>query len=175
MSAKPNHQAKLPLDVTPAQNEVLVAALAPGTGPMLEWEAAETPPSDTRRQFETALLDRHRSDAADGWLWLGFADRALRLSPSLEFWRRVGALFVEKLRRLPDLEALREKASVAADTAELEALCQQAPAADGAEYLNVEVLQAHWAALNRTFGRRIGTFEGSVADFFQASAPHVHL
>jgi non-specific serine/threonine protein kinase len=172
---KRNSQAKLPLDVGPAPNEVLVAALTPGGGPVLEWEAAATAPSDTRRQFETALMERYRADAADGWLWLGFADRALRLSPSLEFWRRVGALFVEGLRRLPDLESLREKATVAADPVELEALCQQAPAAAGSEYLNVEVLRSHWAALNEAFARRIGEFDGSVCDYFRLSAPHVHL
>ena len=175
MLLKRNAQAKLPFDLGPAPGEVLVAALVPGVGPMLEWEAAEVAPSDTRRQFETALFVRHRADAADGWLWLGFADRALRLSASLEFWRRVGARFVEGLRRIPDLSTLREKAAVAVDTVDLAALCQQAPAAAGAEYLNVEVLQAHWAALNQAFARRIRDFEGSVADFFQASAPHVHL
>ena len=174
-TTKRNSQAKLPLDVGPAPNEVLVAALTPGVGPVLEWEAAETAPSDTRRQFETALMERYRADAADGWLWLGFADRALRLSPSLEFWRRVGALFVEGLRRLPDLESLREKVTVAADPVELEALCQQAPAAAGTEYLNVEVLRSHWVALNEAFARRIGEFQGSVSDYFQLSAPHVHL
>ncbi len=175
MPPKPNRQTTLPLDAGPAPNEVLMVALAPGAGPVLEWEAAETAPSDTRRQFETALFERHRADAADGWLWLGFADRALRLSPSLEFWRRVGALFVEGLRRLPDLETLRAKATVAADPVELEALCQQAPAAAGAEYLSGDVLKTHWAALNGAFARRIGEFDGSVADYFQASAPHVHL
>ncbi len=174
-SEKRSRQARLPLDVGPAQGEVLVAALVPGIGPVLEWEAAEAPPSDTRRTFETALFERHRADAADGWLWLGFADRAFRLSASLEFWRRIGALFVEGLRRLADLETLRGEAAVAADPAVFEELCQQAPAAAGAEYLTVEVLQAHWAALHRAFARRIGDFQGSVAEFFQASAPHVHL
>lgn len=174
-TSKRNFQAKLPLDVGPTPNKVLVAALTPGVGPVLEWEAAETAPSDTRRRFETALMERYRADAADGWLWLGFADRALRLSPSLEFWRRVGALFVEELRRLPDLESLREKAMVAADPVELEALCQQAPAAAGSEYLNVEMLRSHWAALNAAFARCIGEFQGSVSDYFQLSAPHVHL
>ena len=175
MPPKRNRQTKLPLDIGPARDEVLAAPLMPGGGPILEWEATEAAPSDTRRQFETTLFDRHRADAADGWLWLGFADRALRLSASLEFWRRVGALFVEALRRIPDLEALRQKATAAVDPAALEALCQQVPASSGAEYLNLETLQAHWQILNRAFARRIEIFQGSVADFFQASAPHVHL
>ncbi|MFU8819802.1 MAG: DEAD/DEAH box helicase [Desulfurivibrio sp.] len=174
-------------------NLELQAAVLPAGTLQLEWEAAGPVAagrwrSDGRaRSWQEHLYQQYRDDP-EGWLLdLGLGDPELELPPSLAFWRRLAALFVARLRLIPELEALGRESGPAAEPAaepvievavENDALLDllaEAPPLPGAEYLGLTVLQKQWRQLERAFSRRIGAFAGTVEEFFQAHRRDIHL
>ncbi|RJQ74084.1 MAG: DEAD/DEAH box helicase [Desulfobacteraceae bacterium] len=153
----------------------LIAVVMPDGALQLEWAAADGEAGVPDQRFQNALFKRWRKDPAQALLWLGFADASTRLSVSLSFWRAVATLFVEQLRRIPDLEDLRHKACVPGEEKILTGLVRQAPAMIGGEYVNPDLLRATWERLNRAFSDALKQFSGPVAEFFQKLNPNVHL
>jgi non-specific serine/threonine protein kinase len=158
-----------------ASLEELIAVVMPDGALQLEWCSAEAGLGAPDQRFQNELFDRWRNDAAGAMLWLGFADSAIRLTPSLAFWRGLAALFVEQLRRIPDLEDLRHKAFVPSEEKILAELGREAPAMVGGEYVTPALLGETWARLNRVFGDGLKRFSGPVSEFFKSLNPHVHL
>jgi len=153
----------------------LVAVLMPDGAISLEWRAAEKI-TDKSRQLLQEEIYRRFADGSRSWrLFLGFADRTIPLSPSLDFWRRFAGRFTEKLARTPDIEALRHRVTVPLSAAELSEQLACAPMMTGAEYLTSAILTNWWKTLHDDFAAQIRGHSGSVAEFIRAYSPGVHL
>jgi len=154
----------------------LSAILMPDGSIQLEW----TPPlceglTHSSRAMQDEIFARF-TDELDGWLFsLGFCSQNVPLSPSLSFWRTFSSLYIKKLKSAPDLEDLRAEVAVPFADEERAQWLESAPLMTGGEYLDNEILLSLWEKLHETFCRKIDSHEGSVADFFQAYSPDVHL
>ena len=153
----------------------LVAVVMPDGAPVLEWRPALEPIDKSRRRLQEEIYRRF-SDGSGSWrLFLGFADREVPLSPSLDFWRRFAGRFTAGLARTPDIEALRHRVTVPISEAEIGAQLEGAPLMTGAEYLTPALLKAWWQDLHDDFAAGIRAYPGSVADFMRTYSPRVHL
>jgi len=153
----------------------LGAAILPSGHIELEWSSVEDPIGRDQRLLQDELWKRVREDYESFLLFLGFSDRSVPLSASLDYWRKVTGRFAEGLVRTPDLEVLRHKATVALEDAEAAELLDTAPFMPGLEYLKRDLLDNLWSLLNATYQRQIKSYKGSVADFIRTLSPKVHL
>jgi non-specific serine/threonine protein kinase len=153
----------------------LGAAILPNGHVELEWSSVEDPIGRDQRLLQDELWKRVREDYELFLLFLGFSDRSVPLSLSLDYWRKVTAWFAEGLVRTPDLEVLRHKATIALEDAEAAEILDTAPFMPGLEYLKRDLLDNLWSLLNATYQRQIKSYKGSVADFIRTLSPKVHL
>ncbi len=153
----------------------LSAAVLPKGRIELEWSPVEEPVGKDQRLLQDDLWKRMGEGYESFLLFLGFSDRSVPLSVSLDYWRRVTGQFAGELVRTPDLEVLRHKATVALDGGRGRRAARQRPFMPGLEYLNRELLDDLWSTLNATYQRQIKSYQGSVADFVAALSPKVHL
>lgn len=146
----------------------LSVALQPGAVLTLEHDSH---PAPLPRQVATleGELERDFKEESSGFLLhLALADPSLPLHPTLAFWRDFASVFLRRLLLLPEVETLRENASVPLEDGDIRRTLDAAPPMAGFEYLGPEALRVHWNGLHRLFRTRIPSFKGSVADWFNA-------
>ncbi|MBZ0157191.1 MAG: DEAD/DEAH box helicase [Alphaproteobacteria bacterium] len=153
----------------------LQAVVMPGGTVQLEWTDTSGQTGKSRHLLEQEIERRFSGDDGAAFLFLGFSDASLALSPSLEFFRGFSSLFIEKLSKIPDLEALRHRVTVELGEDELGVILAGAPLMSGEEYLTGESLRNIWRGLNAAFRREIRQYDGTVGDFFTTYSPRVHL
>ena len=153
----------------------LDAAVLPNGRIELEWSPVEEPIGRDQRLLQDELWKRMGEGYESFLLFLGFSDRAVPLSVSLDYWRKVTGRFAEELVRTPDLEVLRHNATVTLTEAEATEMLDSAPFMPGLDYLNRDLLDDLWSRLNATYQRQIKSYKGSVADFVRTLSPQVHL
>jgi hypothetical protein len=153
----------------------LNTAILPNGRIELEWGPVQDPIGKDQRLLQNELWKRMGEGYESFLLFLGFSDRSVLLSASLEYWRKVTGRFAEELVRTPDLEVLRHKATVALGDSEAAGILDIAPFMPGFEYLNRAMLDDIWSRLNATYQRQIKSYRGSVADFIATLSPKVHL
>jgi hypothetical protein len=156
-------------------NRELSAVVMPGGEIQLEWSDAEERASKSQQLLEQEISRRFGTDQTSAFLFLGFSEKSIHLSDSLNFWRTFASLFAEKIRVTPDLEQLRQKIAVPLAPAEARAILDRAPLMTGAEYLNQDLLEAVWDALNRCFAAGASHYKGTVEEFIRSYSPNVHL
>jgi non-specific serine/threonine protein kinase len=93
----------------------------------------------------------------------------------LAFWRDIAVCFAARLAHLPDLEAVRDKATVVIEDGDVQQWLAMAPLCPGAEYLGRDLLTHVWSTLLETFRRHIRTYDGTVEAFIHAYRPTLHL
>ena len=156
-------------------NQELQAVIMPDGSIRLEWGGTEER-IDKSQDLLQREIDRRfcsRPDAA--FLFLGFCDRAVPLSPSLDYWRSFCGIFASNLSHTPDLETLRHRAQVAIGVEELEHALTSAPLMTGAEYLSRAMLEDLWQRLETEFRQEIKRYQGTVEAFIHGYSPAVHL
>ncbi|MCP4119381.1 MAG: DEAD/DEAH box helicase [Desulfobacteraceae bacterium] len=141
----------------------------------LTWESCNGRIGKKRQLLNLEISKRYAGNNQEWLLFLGCSDPKIALSPSLDFFRGLSLLFVEKLRKTPDIEALRERAAVEYDENEFQVFVQAAPLMIGSEYLDLELMIRVWQDLNHGFSRGIEAYKGSVKGYFQELNPHIHL
>ncbi|QTA84674.1 Helicase, Snf2 family [Desulfonema magnum] len=141
----------------------------------LEWNDTEEPVSKSTALLQEEIYNRFSSDPNEFLLFLGFCDKTVRLSPSLNFWRNFAGTFARKLSRIPELELFRHEVKVPTDTDEIRQQLDGTPLMTGSEYLNTELLKKIWAGIRRKFSQTLRTYDGTVEDFIKAYSPNVHL
>lgn len=152
-----------------------LCAISLPDGLLLEWADTTIRYPEASRQFQQDLYRRYHEDPEAWLLVLAFSDPALPLSPSLAFWRDLAASFAEQLAHLPELEALREDATVDLTDDDIRDRLANAPFVTGAEYLSPDLITTIWSALHSAFRRLIATYDGTVASFIHAYRPHLQL
>jgi len=74
-----------------------------------EWIETEETIKQSSRQLQEEIFNRFVADADTGLLFLGFCDKNVALSPSLEYWRR--AKHLQKRRSKNPLPKEKEQSS----------------------------------------------------------------
>src|SRR3972149_8302590 len=123
-----------------AADQELSAFLTSGGTLQLEWLPSDEAVSKNTALLQREIHQRYPDDPVAWLLFLGFCDRAIALSPSLDFWRAFAGLFARKLRLTPDLEDLRHLADVAVSDEELEKILEKVPAMAGGGDLGPGIL-----------------------------------
>ncbi|MCI5066358.1 DEAD/DEAH box helicase [bacterium] len=150
-------------------------SLLPSGSFILENDTSVRAISEQQREIEDLFEKYFHEDPCSALFYLGVLKGEFDFSPSLAFWRGFAHEFTEKLRLSPDIETVREKGSVDGDRAAFQQHCLRAPFMQGAEYLTPELLEDIWSDLNSFFQRSIGSFTGSVEDFYRQYVPDAHL
>lgn len=153
----------------------------------LEWEETSRDRGPAVEQFEKRLYDAYRKRTKVGpgrWmLLLSPADPTLPLSASLTFWRAVFADIVHRIRTAPDCEEKRERVSVSITDDEAAEYVRTIPPMIGVDRVDTALLRKTCGMLVDACRRGIGTFKGSVDEFFASLSPvsqhvdriHFHL
>ena len=128
-----------------------------------------------QRDINEKLIAGTESSPYEIIFQLGFMKTDIKLSNNLEFWRKFGESFVNKLRFCESLEKLRDKQIIEADNAFFFELLLEAPFFQGSEYLNIDSLEFHWNNLLEYFQKKIKKYKGSVEELFKQYSPDVHL
>ncbi len=156
-------------------NQELLSVILPRGAIRLEWAEAQEKVNKDQELLQQEIFRRF-TDGPDGaFLFLGFCNKSVPLSPSLDYWRNVCGLFARKLSQTPDLEILRHKVIVEISEDELIHLLASAPLMTGAEYLTRVVINDLWQRLHAEFDREIQQSEESVEEFIRAYSPDTHL
>lgn len=140
-----------------------------------EWVETPTPLAPGEEAVQARVFDLIQAEG-DGFLFvLGFFDQPLKFSPSLEYFREFGGLFVQKLSRMPNIEDLRHEAAPELEDAELEDLLARVPWMTGAETITRDWLTARWRQMGESWKTRILNYSGPVSGFMAAMNPDIHL
>lgn len=153
----------------------LHAVIMPGGDIQLEWSPSEERIAKSRQLLEQEIFRRFSADKGSAFLFLGFNDKSIQLSDSINFWRAFAGMFAEKMRMTPDREQVRENIAVLLSSDEARAVLDSAPLMTGAEYLSYSLLENLWDGLNRCFAEGIRHYRGTVEEFIRSYSPNVHL
>lgn len=156
-------------------NRELHAVIMPGGDVQLEWSPSEEQVTKSRQLLEQEIFRRFSADKASAFLFLGFSDKSIQLSDSVNFWRAFAGMFAEKIRMTPDMEQIRESVTVSLLSDEVRSVIDSAPLMTGAEYLNADLLEKIWGGLNRCFSEGVKHYKGTVEEFIRSYSPNVHL
>ncbi|OGW32881.1 MAG: helicase SNF2 [Nitrospirae bacterium GWC2_56_14] len=156
-------------------NQELQAVIMPVGTVRLEWLETREPYDKSKILLEREIFRRFSENPDGAFLFLGFRDASVRLSPSLHFLRWFCGLFAAKLRHTPDLESIRHKVAVALSAEEREHALAAVPLMTGAEYLSSAVLDYLWQRLHDEFRSEIREYRGTVEEFIGQYSPDVHL
>ncbi len=156
------------------KNELNIIVMPDGAL-QLEWSETTDVITKSGGLLQDEFAKRFESDHFFALLFLGFSDKTIHLSGSLDYWRSFAGLFAKKLSLTPDLEIIRHKANPELDDEELYGLLDMTPIMVGAEYLNRELMESVWLKLKKAFAEAIKAYKGAVEDFIKAFSPDVHL
>jgi hypothetical protein len=79
---------------------------------VLEWTDTDDTYNEPSVRLQQELYRRYHAEPDTWLLWLSFSDPDTALSPALAFWRDIAVCFAARLAHLPDLEEVRDKATV---------------------------------------------------------------
>lgn len=140
-----------------------------------DWQTTREQICSSQLIFQEEVYQRFLENAHQALIVLGFVDRSVPMSESLDYLRRIASTFVKRVTRYPDLEVLREKIVVEIEGDDLQQLLQNAPYIQGTEHLSQSWLAKLWDTLNQAFCAMIQAYPGSVGDFCASFNPKLHL
>ena len=91
------------------------------------------------------------------------------------FVKRMVKVFLEKLTDLPELEMVREHATIRLTKEDAEQLLLELPFAVGSEHVTVKWLEHTFAQLNLIFQREMAAYEGTVALYLTEKNQTLHV
>ena len=161
--------------LVPVMNRELNVVVMPNGTLQTEWIETAQPFNKSCRLLQEEIFKRFKAGPGAGLLYLGFCDKQIKLTPSLEYWQNFAGQFVRELSRTPELETLRHRATIVAADGLFDKFSDSAPLMTGAEYINAVLLETVWSELNTAFAQAIKSFKGTVAEFIRTYSPDVHL
>ena len=141
----------------------------------MEWTDAGERINRSQHRLQQEIFRRFVSDPSSAFLFLGFCDRTIPFSPSLDYLKEFAGLFANRLRLTPDLEVRRHKVAIRIEGHDLSKFLENAPLMTGSEYLGSDLLKDLWQRINTAFQREIRTYHGTVEDFIKSYSSDVHL
>ena len=152
-----------PAALTPG---ALALAVSPSGRPRVAPAEADEDALDGDRA--AALSTAFERGAGAGVLHLGAVEVGTSLPPAFAFFRALGHELVARLCARTDLESLRGRTRVDPPADWLAALAAGAPPMRGAEYVNVEALEAVWREAGEAFGAEVSSWKGPVTEWLRA-------
>ncbi|MBU1055695.1 MAG: DEAD/DEAH box helicase [Proteobacteria bacterium] len=156
-------------------NKDLITVIMPNGFLELEWADAKKPVSNSSRLLQEEIYSRYSANNDLWLLFLGFCDKNIELSFSLDYWRNFAGLFAKKLSQTPDLELWRHQAKIAVEKDELRRFTEDAPLMEGSDYLHTGLLENIWKRLNNAYVIEIEKYDGTVEDFIRSYSPEVNI
>jgi superfamily II DNA or RNA helicase len=160
-------------DASPPRQDTPSVALALGISPtgrvhldVVSSESDQLAPSTAAR-----IRKAFEHSNSSGLLHLGASELASTLPPSLAFGREFAHLFMARLCAVPDLAQQWQAAQIAPPRAELEQLATRMPPMTGAEYLDIERLEALWDELHAAAREEIAAEDGDVQRWLAQKHP----
>lgn len=152
-------------------SESLVVAVLPTRRLTFEFEHCDCPVARDRADLERRVHEMCAADLGRALLALGVIDRAVRFSPSVEFWRELSGSFVHQLLVDPRTEELRGKAHVELPPEEARRWAARAPAMVGAELIDAPLIEETWRFLQESFRNVIRDRKEPVEQTLRGLAP----
>lgn len=156
-------------------NKELNVVVMPNGSLQTEWIETEEPINKSTRLLQQEIFNRFTAHRDAALLYLGFCDKNITLSPSLDYWRNFAEQFARELSRTPELESLRHKADITINKNYLTKFANSAPLMPGSEYIRAELLETVWSKLNTAFRQAIKSYKGTVEEFIRTYSPDIHL
>ncbi|MBC2714501.1 MAG: DEAD/DEAH box helicase [Desulfobacteraceae bacterium] len=153
----------------------LTVSVTPDRNLLPEWIEFKEKISEKTVGIQKKIYKTYTHNFRSWLFYLGFFEQNRELSPSVNYYIQFSGLFIQKLSRIPDLETLRHHVQVEIDEDALDDFVESAPMITGAEYIDADMLTNLWKELGQTFSTLIEKHEKSVASFFSALNPAVHL
>lgn len=153
----------------------LTVVVLPDQNIELEWQDAESPINKGQELLQNELYNRFRGDFNSFLLFLSFCSQSVPLSAGLDFFRKFTGLYVKKLSRVPNLEALRDSVDIVLIKEEVDDFVQSFPFLIGIEYVNALFFESIWLKLDTIFKSKIKNYKGSVEEFIKTFSTDVHL
>ena len=141
----------------------------------LEWSQTDETVTKGQILLQDEIHKRFTANPIFSLLFLGFSDKTIRLSGSINYWRDFSGLFAKKLSLTPDLETIRDKVDPLLEEDEISKVIDSVPIMTGAEYINKELIVHLWSTLKETYSNSIKSFKGSVEEFIKSFSPNIHL
>ncbi|MDM8517518.1 DEAD/DEAH box helicase [Desulfobacterales bacterium HSG16] len=141
----------------------------------LESSDVDIPPDEGALYLQEEIMKRYNSGGNDWLLFVGFCQKDIPLSPSLDFWRNFTGTYTQRLSLTPDLEILRHRVIIPLEKDEIPEFLEMAPMMAGAEYLSAELLTSVWERLNKAFFNFADVFDGTIEELIQSYRPDAHL
>lgn len=153
------------------QGESLTAIILPTGKLLLEFQPCEDTLGSDRRAVEQRMYDVFISDHGRAFLALGLIDRALRLAPSLEYWRDLAASFVHNVLVDPLAEEQRGASDSVLDDEEAAAWAGRVPPMVGAELINASFITGFWNLLQQALKREVAGQTEPVEEILRSLSP----
>jgi superfamily II DNA or RNA helicase len=153
-----------PFDASPQQQKTPSLALALGISPVGRVHL-DFLPSDSDQPapgIAARIRKAFERGSGSGLLHLGATELASTLPPSLAFGRELAHWFMARLCAVPGLAQQWQSVQIAPPRAELEQLAARMPPMAGAEYLDIERLEALWAEVHAAAREEIAAEDGDV-------------
>ncbi len=153
------------------KNESLNAVILPTGKLILEFQPCEETLGSDRRAIEQRIHELFASDHSRAFLALGLIDRAVRLAPSLEYWRDIAASFVHDVLVDPLTEKKRGTINSVLDDEGAAAWIGRIPPMVGAELINASFIAAIWNLLQQALKREVDGRTEPVEDILRSLSP----
>ena len=156
-------------------NQELISIILPDGSLDIEWRETDEIIDKNQLLLQKELYSRYIKDFDSFLLYLGFCNKTVPLTVSLNFWRDFTGLFTHKLSQTPNIEKLKNKIDIILTEDDIADVLDKTPLMSGSEYINRNVLIRIWSKLNFVFKKEIKSFKGKVSDFIKTYSPDVHL
>ncbi|MBN2039323.1 MAG: DEAD/DEAH box helicase [Spirochaetes bacterium] len=153
----------------------LITVINPDTYINLEWIETPEITSQEKEELQSEIFKRMQKDYEEFLLFLGFCDKKIPLSPSLDFLRSLCGFFIHKLVHTPDIGILREKIEIPLPDTDKSFLLTNVPYITGSEYINENFIESIWLKLNNKYRNDISQFNGTVDKYIKQYRADIQL
>lgn len=153
----------------------LIAVINSDDSINLEWNEIKEDISKEKDGLQNEIFSRMQKGFDEFLLYLGFCNKNILLSVSLNFFRTFCGLFSNKLIQTPNLESLREKVEFFLSENDKVFILNDIPFITGSEHINENFFEGLWLRLNKKYQSDITVFKGTVDKYIKQYRPDVHL
>lgn len=141
----------------------------------LEWQKPTGRLGEKQLNLQQTIFKSYIDQPENWFLFLGFSDAQIPLSPSLHFWRKFTASFIDHLRLSPDLTETGQDIQIDLSDDDVHHFLNVIPAMFGADQITASLLNELWQELHDIFKQTIGNYKGSVTEFIHHFSPDLNL
>lgn len=156
-------------------NQELIVIINADNSVSLEWQEINEAISKEKEELQIEIFQKMQTGFGELSLFLGFQDKKVTLSASIEFLSSICKHFCYKLIQKADLEHIREKVDIPLLENDITLLLRNIPYLTGSEYLNADFLKDLWLILLNKYRHDISKFKGTVEKFIKQYRREIHL